>query len=721
MTPTVEEITALFSQTRASSQNADEFPDEQSWQTAQLKTVLDMAQQSWLDGSHESLALIAEKTADEARNPSWRLPIGESGLLDWVLASVITAQGLSLLLEKQLLRLVGNACAECDENKARVVESGKLRTAILNLLDDDDTLLPFALSVIYNICVENEQAQSQICQAGLSKKLVDIVSGPRLAKCQTSLSIIIQMLEQLVSQDAEPKIASLSTPALLLGLATSPTQDLELEDFTGLCTVALAYLTYEPFQVALLETDSFGVLYQAVYDSQSRFDIDDADADVVEQLKQVWNAAVTILADISALPLFATTYPLGSPVAEKLAAWLNTPASHTHLQTAACLALGNLGRSDEASLALANVVRDPLISILTRAVPTPASSQDLSRRPPPQLLHAVLSFLKNLAIPAANKPSLGSTLLSPPQSALLPRLWLATTAQPQIQFAAVSLTRLLLVNQIDAIRNICTPLPLSASAKDGELLGYTTRSDGAAQSPLHILMDVAFRADTDPTKMEAARALCAVIRVLHSPSENTILPASWYWDTETENTADTTAPTRARFYAAHATPIAKTLETLLAHKKFATLRSEALFVLALMGRSVDSGRIAVRVLEPVETCRRLAEAVSGREVTDDEVAVGGTVTEIEEDEVEEENKDEEAESAPAVDTGLLDGLGLEPQPADVKQTAGMARIDRENGLVLVVEILRSFSDDLPPSRKKLFERILSDGSELILNERKQSK
>lgn len=41
-----------------------------------------------------------------------------------------------------------------DENKARVVESGKLGSSLLSLLEDDDSLLPFAISVIYNICVE---------------------------------------------------------------------------------------------------------------------------------------------------------------------------------------------------------------------------------------------------------------------------------------------------------------------------------------------------------------------------------------------------------------------------------------------------------------------------------------------------------------------------------------------------------------------------------------
>ena len=43
-----------------------------------------------------------------------------------------------------------------DENKARVVDSGKLGGGILRFLEGgEDALLAFAISVIYNICVDN--------------------------------------------------------------------------------------------------------------------------------------------------------------------------------------------------------------------------------------------------------------------------------------------------------------------------------------------------------------------------------------------------------------------------------------------------------------------------------------------------------------------------------------------------------------------------------------
>jgi hypothetical protein len=43
---------------------------------------------------------------------SWRIPLGDSGLLDYVLSTVPVADS-EHPLNKQTLRLVGNACADC--------------------------------------------------------------------------------------------------------------------------------------------------------------------------------------------------------------------------------------------------------------------------------------------------------------------------------------------------------------------------------------------------------------------------------------------------------------------------------------------------------------------------------------------------------------------------------------------------------------------------------
>ena len=277
--------------------------------------------------------------------------------------------------------------------------------------------------------------------------------------------------------------------------------------------MALAYLSHEQFQTNFLESGCFELLIEAFSDSYSRFDIANTDPEDAGQLKQIWTGFVKAFADISALPSFPLRHPVGSPVIQRLINWLSGPPSYTHLQTAACLCLGNVARSDDASIAIVKDVFPPLLTILTKAGPSLSTTSPPTSTPPSQLLHAVLSFLKNLAIPPANKPLLG-TLLSPPQS-VLPHLWSATDAQPQTQFAAVSLTRLLLTGCPANVRLACAPLSADPA------------SPARDRSNLHLLMALRARADAEPTKLEAARAVAAVCRALHSTPVSQVLPAGW--------------------------------------------------------------------------------------------------------------------------------------------------------------------------------------------------
>ncbi len=528
--------------------------------------------------------------------------------------------------------------------------------------------------------------------------------------------------------DQEFDVADTSSPSLLLALATSDADEVDLEDFSGLTSVALAYLTNEKFQVELLRGSGFELLQEAFENSYTHFDIVTSDPDEVAQLKQVWNAFVQVIADISALPSFATKYSLGSTTARRLVAWLSQ-TSRSHLQVAACLCLGNLSRSDEASTELLNDVQEPLEFLLTANL---GSEPALGSQPPPsapatvstssQLLHAGLSFLKNLAIPQANKPLLG-TLLDRSRS-ILPRLWSSTDVQPQIQFAAVSLTRLLLTGCPLNVKRIC--MPLSPGSDSGE----------PPRSNVHLLVEVFRRSDAEPTKLEVGRAIAAICRVLHSNPVVPLLPDAWsttgaaadevfsfpvlhpsdavaHGEAEQEPEtvrvpvaradADADELRRAHFYAAHP-DIAEPLGALLTQAKFPTLRSEALFAFALMSRSADGARVVMRVLQPAEVCRALAGIVTGQQ----DAAEGNGLEEVSGS----RGGDDSAE--------LVESLGLQPQQAPAQQTSGLAKIDRENGLVLVAELLRSFSEYLPPSRKAVFEEVLAKGGEAVLEARKQN-
>ncbi|GAB1316140.1 hypothetical protein MFIFM68171_06350 [Madurella fahalii] len=686
---TVDQIAALLH----SHGSTDTGQDEKSWRTAQLEEVLAAVREETAD----DLASVVEKLADGARDASWRLPIGDSGFLQFIL-SVVPAGDPHHPLNKQALRLIGNACADCDENRARVVHSGRLRSFVIDCFKHD-AILPFAIAATLNICVDYNQAQAQASEAGLSKVLVDIVSGERLSSCRSSLSHIMTILELLCNQDSEPKIANPNTPALLLGLATGEKYDADLDAFMEICTPALAYLTFQDLQPVLLETGNLELLQSAFAQLYTRFDITDLDPDTATQLKQI------------------------------LIDWLGLPPTFSHLQTAACLSLGNLSRSDESSTALLKHVQDPLLNILSRAIP-PSSSEAPAPRdtvPPLQLIHASLSFLKNLAIPSPNKPLLGASLLDSSRP-LLPRLWTSTRTQPQLQFAAVSLARLLLVNCPANVRRICTPLATDDINND-------------SPSHLALLTSTAFSADEDPIKMEAARAASLVCRVLHhsrSPSSaatsEDVLDTAWTWPSESSSspspsgTESTDVPVRARFYAAHAQAIAASLLLLLTQPRFPSVRSDAIFVLALMSRaSTESARMALRVLQAggrdkdKMAWRVLAETITGSAELAGEILEqinAGEKVEGMEAGTEEKKGDEDG-GVKVV--GVADGLTLEPQQQQQQQqpVGGTAKMDRENAMVLVVELLRNFPDELSSIRGPL-EAMLSKGGELVVQDRKGS-
>ncbi len=117
--------------TSASNEAGEELAvteEEEAARTGKLREVLTTCQDSWSSGS-EDLSLVAEKIGDGARNcecwlrlPAWvttnidrtavwRLPLGESGVLDFFIG-LLAREDLRQPLKVQALRIIGNSCAD---------------------------------------------------------------------------------------------------------------------------------------------------------------------------------------------------------------------------------------------------------------------------------------------------------------------------------------------------------------------------------------------------------------------------------------------------------------------------------------------------------------------------------------------------------------------------------------------------------------------------------
>ncbi|KAI0017989.1 armadillo-type protein [Xylariomycetidae sp. FL0641] len=649
-------------------------PEDPTLQLQALRQVAAAAQELLAtDPNSTDLHLIAQKTADAAREDRWRLPLGESGLLQFF-CGLVGSEGLRPTLAIQVLRVIGNSCADQDENRERVVATGCLPKIVLLL--NDDSLLPYVIPVLFNVCVDYKPAQQAIYKAGINPELVSLISSPRLAKVESYMSYICKILRFVASEEPEANLVHPATPFVLLKQASEqvPTDpDDDIEDFLGPVSAALTYLSQEQFQQSFLETpNAVPLLLDAVaracqsLSAAPEVDIDDDDR---AQLAKVQAAFTATLADLSAHPLFSERCPLDGAEARTLRAWLEQSNAPVALQSAACLALGNVARSDEVCTYLVQKsgIHEPLSNILADPATTDAG-----------LLHAVLSFLKNLSIPPANKPVIGKRLFEPHR---LPRVWDTTTTQPQVQFDAVSLARLLLVQCVDNVRLIVAGKePLIAS-----------------------LLALHSSADQEPTKMETARAGAAVCRVLHTDA-SAVFP-------------DGGEEKLQEFYARHGAALASALLFLVTQPKFAALRSETLFVLALAARSAaGAGMVARGIPEHDNAVDALGEVISGQKPTADD----GTSNRIEE--LQDDESGVQVLQAGGDGSSLpdLSGLGLEakaPQGGAGAQRSATASVDRENALVLIAELLKACPGELGPRAQETFGRLLKEGGAKVAMER----
>lgn len=500
------------------------------------------------------------------------------------------------------------------------------------------------------------------------------------------------ILSLLLTQDSASLLADSDTVTALLSLAIQSSYREDTGDFAALMTTAASYLANEQVQSSLIMRQQIPLFINALGHA-SNFDIEQMDSpDSASALKQLRSSLLTALSDLTAHDSFASAYPLDSEVSKTLWKWLHS--ANCWLQTAACLSLGNLTRSDDpattlvqkwnAKLPLSGIICDP-------------TTEDA------QLLHSALCFLKNLAIPSENRPLLGDLL----EPRCVPRVY-ALDTMPQAQFAAVSLTRLLLLNCASNVRRFCAPVTSASSAPDLESTNFRS------------LICLFGRSDTEPIRLEAARCATAICKVLHNHPVSSVLPdwkvavdegsSSGKGQTdpagcESSDCSSYESKTRGFFYKQHV--VTELFSFLVNQGKWATLRSEAWFTLAVMCRCKDGRLIVNAMLDEADTITSLTEVITGqKQAAVNENGRGMSPP------VEDASRGNEI-----YDLSVAQELALEPRQADPKQTADMTRADRENGIVLCTQLLGQCAGELSESKVDLLRRLVHDGTQQLKESR----
>jgi hypothetical protein len=321
----------------------------------------------------------------------------------------------------------------------------------------------------------------------------------------------------------------------------------------------MAYLENKRFQDICVSrymvADVLAVLKRSL-----AFGVDESPNDDIQALTQLGLKINQTLAEISGSPLFAEYYPLDSALPQMLKTWLQT--TEDQLQICSCVMLGNLARSDEVCQLMVRDlnIHQELISII---------KSDAKGA----VLHAALGFLKNLAIAGDNRLYLGEAGIIPAVS----HLWAYETV-PQVQFAATSLARQIIISSVENISHL---LEVHPGVEDHRT--YLSR-----------LLSLFEKTDSTPIKTEIGRIVASICRIL--------IPKYREQDQEAEVMLK-------HLFNMHES-IAFPIGAMITQSQWPVVRSEGWFALALMASSQMGFMAVADCLEKVDLLPTLEQTLS---------------------------------------------------------------------------------------------------------------
>ncbi|KAL6229301.1 hypothetical protein BDW75DRAFT_225299 [Aspergillus navahoensis] len=518
--------------------------------TAAFESMTDALSKLWHCQS-QLLLQATEALANGSRSPPLRLMYGRTGILDFFLRLISSNETTESSLVLHSLRLIGNSCADTDENRAIVVNY--IPAILRHLLRPE--LRQVVIPVIYNLCIDYEPAQSQLAANKIVYILLKLVNDDAFQGNDALIDYVYELIELVGEQEKGIESSPDGTISLLLAMtAAEPAQ------FCVLANCTVAYINNTRIQNICISRRMVPGILAMLTQSLSFKTTSSDDTRALAQSQLKLNQA---LAGLSASPLFAEFYPLDSSLSQTLKSWITS--SEDQLQICACIMLGNLARSDEVCVTMVKELKihEELIAVLNSNARGAA-------------LHSALGFLKNLAIASDNRMIIGEAGIVP----AVARLWAYETA-PQVQLAATSMTRQLVISSVENIGRLLEPV-------EGK----------EAQTYLSLLLALFERTDSTPIKTEIGRITASICR--------TLIPKS---KTANDPLFDSLFTHKG---------IALPLGAMITQTQWPVVRSEGWFALALMA-STESGSDAVaNGLQTINGFSLIEQTLSAAEPSDNE-------------------------------------------------------------------------------------------------------
>ena len=109
--------------------------------------------------------VILSILAYASRQERWRAPLGEAGCIQFALEIMEHAECDSHQ-RQQATRLLGNVCADHDDNRARLLELKGLPRMMAGLTRHPQSTVELTILALFNVCCDNEEAQKALYEEG---------------------------------------------------------------------------------------------------------------------------------------------------------------------------------------------------------------------------------------------------------------------------------------------------------------------------------------------------------------------------------------------------------------------------------------------------------------------------------------------------------------------------------------------------------------------------
>ncbi|KAF8540611.1 armadillo-type protein [Trichophaea hybrida] len=554
-----------------------------------LVLVLESLREMQEEGNEKSLSCASAIIWIASRDEAWRIPIGDSGILNFFQSLIPTSSEPTLTLNS--LKIVGNVCAEKDTNRKRVIEHPLSVAPVIAAINDPETRV-IAAVVLANICTDYEPSQLAAIEKDACQTIFSVLSDHDF---DDDLDHFLRILELLLSHDTGKAVTPESALETLLEYLE--TGDEGFDNTLSLVSILSSLLTIQRFQkLTLTKSDDGALMFPRILDLvEKTYQVTvDAEREAKDKslIAYARNQLVEAVGEIATDTEFLEVNPLGGKVMERVSKWLQVQAGKEELAVAACLVYGNVGRSDGVCIQLVETgVHKPLLQVVediagkfeesarkAREKKTEGEGEDdtqVEQQLPTGamsvgIIHAAVGVLKNLAIPSENKKLLVDAGAF---KAIRRMLEMEGVGVGQVWYSAVSLGRLLIVN----------------NAENSQLL---ISAPSSSKTLLNLFLKRYTEVEELPVKTEISRTIAGILRVIYSDEQpNQILLDA---------------------LLSHDENVEKTLWDMVKQEKYPVVSSEGWFALAMLAREPKGAARVVEKLEE-ELVRKTLEEGQGKD------------------------------------------------------------------------------------------------------------